>query len=223
MNASSSDDAVSALIRQQMERRGIDRKALGHLLADGKNVTKAFRRLDEFLRSEAYRPEFIQRVAELLQIPSEQLAVAWESHCEMEENLRVEAARKQWEKTMARRGPHFWGILPENYYPSLITVLGAEFFLLVRLPEEFADLPQYEMTVEVGRVVRNHYQNHRRCRLAGYEFRPDLNNAYRFDTEGEYLGRVDGNLRDSRTFVFSGSRASGSSITRILSKRPDSP
>ena len=107
---------------------------------------------------------------------------------------------------MARRGPHLWGRLPEKYHPSLITVLGAEHFLLVRLPEEFAKLSHYEMLQEVGEAVRDHYQNHRRCRLIGYDYRQSWDEVYRFDADGEYVRRVDGNPLDSRTFVRVGKR-----------------
>ncbi len=63
-----------------------------------------------------------------------------------------------------------------------------------KLPEEIAELSHYEMSLAVGEAVREHYQNHRRCRLIGYEFRQSLDPIYRFDTEGEYLGRVDEGL-----------------------------
>lgn len=200
------DALVVSLIRQHMVRGGIDRKALGHLLANGKNATKAFRRLDELLRGEEFRPEFVQRVVELLQIPPEQLAVARETQEGQAEEQRLSAAQRAAQETMKRRGPHLWGILPENYHPSLITILGPEFFLLFRLPEEFADLPHYEMTIAVGEAIREHYQNHRRCRLIGYEFRQSLADVFRFDTLGEYMGRAEESATGGRSEIRVGNR-----------------
>jgi len=109
-------------------------------------------------------------------------------------------------EAMARRGPHLWGIMPERYHPSLITILGTEFFLLVRLPEEVTRLPHYEQMREVGEFVREYYRGYRRCELVGYEFRRSLHAVFRFDTDGQYLGRVDGDPLDSRTFVRIGGR-----------------
>lgn len=197
----SSANPLLGLIRQHMRSRGVDRRELGHSLAEGGNPTKAFRRLDELLRGEQFRPEVVQRVAFALQIPAEQLAVAQEAHDSLEVEGRAESNRRRMEEAMERRGPHLWGILPSGYYPSLFTVLGAEPFLLVRLPEEIARLSHYEMIREVGAVVREHYQHRRRCRLEGYDYRRSLHEVFRFDVDGGYVRRVDGDPLDSRTFV----------------------
>ena len=102
---------------------------------------------------------------------------------------------------MERRGPHLWGILPDNYHPSLFTVLGAEFFLLVRLPEEIIEQAHFEQMQEVGQLAQIHYQHHRRCRLSGYDYRQSLDAVYRFEVDGEYVCRVDGDPMDSKTYV----------------------
>lgn len=180
---------------------GMERYELGLILAEGGNATKAFRRLDELLRGDRFVPAVVERVAAVLQIPSGQLAVVWEAHEKDEKERAIANSKRVMEETMARRGPHLWGRLPENYYPSLITILGPEFFLLVRLPEEFVKLSHYEMIREVGEAVREHYRNHRRCRLIGYDYRQSLDAVYRFDAAGEYVRRVDGDPLDSKTFV----------------------
>jgi|GEM_PF-1590349 hypothetical protein len=197
---------ITDLIRKGMLSRGIKRHELGLMLAEGKNTTKAYRRLDELLRGDRFVPAVVQRVSAMLQIPSEQLAVVWEAHEKQERERTAESCRRETEETMARRGPHLWGRLPEKYYPSLITVLGAEFYLLVRLPEELVKLSHYEMIREVGEAVREHYQHHRRCRLIGYDYCQSLDEVYRFDADGEYVRRVDGNPLDSKTFVRIGKR-----------------
>lgn len=192
---------VVALIRQRMAQCGVNRKTLGHLLAEGGNPTKSFCRLDEVLRGERFRLLIIQKVAVMLQIPVGEFEVALEAHDQREREKRLESSKKALEETMRRRGPHLWGRLPKNYHPSLLTVLGAEFFLLVRLPEELARLSHYEMIQEVGDAVRDHYQHHRRCRLIGYDYRQSLHAVYRFDAEGDYVRRLDGNLLEPKTFV----------------------
>ena len=203
-----------ALVRQHMDRQGLDRKKLGHRLSSGKNPTKAFRRLDEFLADRAIHASFVERLGETLQVPSEQLEVAWEAHTATEEMRKLRAAQEAAEEAMRRRGPHLWGILPFNYSPSLITILGPEFFLLFKLPEEFAELPHYEMTLEVGEVIRDHFENHRRCRLAGYEFRQSVNEVNLFDTQGLHLGRRDDSV--FREGIFSESSEKMASATRKL-------
>lgn len=202
-----------------MDRQGLDRKKLGHRLSSGKNPTKAFRRLDEFLADRAIHASFVERLGETLQVPSEQLEVAWEAHTATEEMRKLRAAQEAAEEAMRRRGPHLWGILPDKYYPSLITILGPEFFLLVRLPEEFAELPHYEMTVEVGQAVRDHYQNHKRCRLVGYEFRQAVDEVFRFDTAGIYLGRLEKPLPSSMSLLQAGGKDSSSPLLKIFSSK----
>lgn len=203
-----------ALVRQHMDRQGLDRKKLGHLLGSGKNLTKAFRRLDEFLADREVHVFFVEKLVETLQIPSEQLEVAWEAHEASEKVRQITAAHEAAEEAMRRRGPHLWGILPDSYFPSLITILGPEFFLLFRLPEEFAELPQYEMTIEVGEAIRDHFENHRRCRLAGYEFRQSVNEVHLFDTQGLHLGRRDDSV--FREGIFSESSEKMAGATRKL-------
>jgi len=210
-------DPVVALILQKMLEHGLDRRRLGHLLSAGKNPAKVLRRFDQLLSEERFEVGFIRKVAEALQLPAGELDVAWEAHDQCERELRVESGRRAMEETMRRRGPHLWGRLPENYLPSLCTVVGAEFFLLVRLPEEFARLSHYEMIREVGHAVRDHYQHHRRCRLIGYDYRRSLDAVYRFDAEGEYVRRVDGNPLDSKTFVRIGGRNATTPFSEILS------
>ena len=200
------DSPIIHLIRQHMVRRNIDRKTLGYLLADGRNASKTFRRLDQLLRGERLTHGFLQRVAMALQIPVGQLAVALEAHDRRGQERYQEARRMAMEVAMERRGPHLWGILPVKYLPSLITVLGAEHYLLVRLPEQIVKLPHFEQMQEAGRSVHEHYRRQRRCRLVGYEYRRSLREVYRFDVDGQYEGRVDGNPLDSRTFVRVGGR-----------------
>ena len=199
-------DPVVTLIRQHMVRRNINRKALGHLLASGGNASKAFRRLDQLLRGERLVTGFVQQVAAALQIPSGQLAVAWEAHDRRKQEEQHEARWKTATEAMERRGPHLWGILPKNYLPSLFTILGAEHYLLVTLPEEVVELPHFEQMQEVGRIAREHYEHHRRCRLVGYEYRRSLWDVHRFDADGECLGRVDGPISEPRTLVRIGGR-----------------
>ncbi len=198
-----------ALVRQHMDCQGLDRKKLGHLLGSGKNPTKTFRRLDEFLAGRAVHPSFVEQLGEALQIPSEQLVVAREAHEASERRKQLRAAHESAEEAMRRRGPHLWGILPDNYYPSLITILGPEFFLLFKLPEEFAELPHYEMTIEVGEAIRDHFTNHRRCRLAGYEFRKSVKEAHLFDTQGLHLGRKDDSVFREGTLSESSKKMAG--------------
>lgn len=200
------DSPILALIRQRMTVLGFTRRELGHLLATVRNATKTFRRLDQLLRSERFLPEFIQRIADVLQIDAGQLAVAREAHVLWEQERQVERGRWAMEEAMARRGPHLWGIMPPGYSPSLFTILGAEFFLLVMLPMEVTRLPHYEQMHEVGKCVREHFLHQRRCELVGYEYRRSLHAVFRFDVGGEYLGRVDGDPLDSRTFVRVGGR-----------------
>ncbi len=196
-----SDSPVLSLVTLHMTLRGADRKGLGQSLACGGNPTKAFRRLDQLLRGESLIPEFVRMVADTLQIPSADLAGAWNQHRQIETAKRAEENRKFMEAAMERRGPHLWGILPNKYYPSLITILGPEFWLLVKLPPEVTRMPHRAQMREVGALARDHYQNRRRCRLAGYEYRRSLNEVFRFGVDGEYLGRSDAGPLEPRTFV----------------------
>lgn len=200
------DSPLLVLVRRHMDLRGIDRKTLGHALADGGDPNKAFRLLDELLRGQRFDPKFIQQVSNALQIPARQLAAAQEAHDRREQLLRTEADRKALKQTMQRRGPHLWGILPPRYIPNLITIVGPEFFLLARLPKEIVELPHFEQMKEVGRLVRLHYREHRRCRLIGYEYRQSIDNVFRFSMDGEYLGRLETAPSNPRTFVSIGGR-----------------
>jgi hypothetical protein len=189
---------VVALIRQRMERAGIDRRALGERLAEGGNLSKALRRVDELLRGEAFRPAVAERVASALGIPPSQLAVAREADEAVVQRRKAEEDFRLAVETMERRGPHLWGRLPPDYWPSLITVLGPESWLLVPVAAELLDLPDHEQLLEVGAIARYHYRELRRCRLVGYDYRRSLDEVFRFDSEGEFLGRFDSPLAASR-------------------------
>ena len=190
-----------SLVHQQMVHCGLDRKALGDRLAEGCNRAKAFRRLDRFLQGEQLAPEFIDRLAAELDIPADQLAVAWEAQRDLEKARLIHSGRRFIEGVMERRGPHLWGRLPEKYVPSLLTILGPEHYLLILLGEEIIQLPHYEEMQEVGQRVREHYQHHRRCRLIGYDYRRSLHEVFRFDVDGEYLGRVDGEVTEMHSQI----------------------
>ncbi len=195
------------LVRQHMHRQGIDRKALVERLLTGKNDSKKYRRVDEFLSRERFLPEPIARIAGVLGIPDGQLAVAWEAHEREQQERLAEALWQAKLKRMQRRGPHLWAILAKGYRPSLITVLGPEPFLLIRLPPDIVELPDYEQMQEVGRYARENWQKNGGSRpLSGYEYRRSLSEAFRFSLEGEYLGRLGRPWADPRTFLSIGGR-----------------
>lgn len=200
---------VILLIQKAMRAKSVSRRELGHAFAEGRSRNKAFRRLDELLRGERLVPEVVQEVAELLHIPAEQLAVAWESHEQREHEKSTERSRREMEEVMARRGPHLWGRLPANYHPSLITILGPEFFLLARLPQEYSELAHYEMIEAVGEAVRERYQKQRRCRLIGYEFRQSPRDVFLFDTSGRYIKRVGRLAHEGKSSIHVGNREFG--------------
>lgn len=219
MNHAPENDPVLALVRQHMEREGIDRRTLGERLAGGGDLAKALRRVDELLQGERLRPAVLERVVVALGIPPSHLEVALEASEGARSEDEREAARHQAEATMERRGPHLWGRLPENYHPSLVTVLGPEFWLLVPVPREVLDLPDYEQMAEVGRIARDHYQNHRRCRLVGYDYRRSLHEVFRFGPEGDFLGRIASDLCGGGSFVRIGGREIDTTEGRLLRGR----
>jgi len=184
-----------------MAKRGIDRKSLGQYLSAGGNTAKAFRRLDDLLSGTRISEAYVRRVCSALRIPDEQFAVAWEAHLDQVMVWRVESRQRAAEEMMKRRGPHLWGVLPKGYHPSLITVIGPESFLLVRLPEGITEMPDFEQIIAVGSVARVHYAEHRRCRLSGYEYRASVDAVYLFSVKGENLGRKEGPLSSSRSYV----------------------
>ncbi|MCB1236712.1 MAG: hypothetical protein KDM91_16725 [Verrucomicrobiae bacterium] len=96
--------------------------------------------------------------------------------------------------------------MPPKYRPSLITILGPEFFLLNRLPEDIVELPDYEQMREVGRLVRECYANDRRCQLIGYEYRRSLHEVFHFGVDGEFLGRIEEPPVECEAFVRIGNR-----------------
>ena len=181
------DHLVLTHVRQYMERRGIDRRALGERVAAGGNLTKALRRVDRLLRSGGSRSAFLERVVAVLEIPPSELEVALEVQEEIDLVRSCEADQRRIEMTMERRGPHLWGRLPENYNPGLMSIVGPEFWLMVRVPHDLLELPDYEQLQEVGRIVRDHYQNHRRCRLDDYDYRRCLNEVFSFGPDGNFL------------------------------------
>ncbi|MAS95570.1 MAG: hypothetical protein CMO55_20405 [Verrucomicrobiales bacterium] len=195
------NNPVVALIYHGMAKRGMDRKSLGNALSSGGNNAKAFRKLDELLSGTRVAEEFAMRVCNALQIPDEQFAVAWEAHLDQVMAWRVESRRQAAEEMMKRRGPHLWGILPKGYYPSLITVIGPEFFLLLPVPDEVIQLPNFEMLQAVGNMAETHFREQRRCRLEGYEFRASMEEVYKFNTDGECLGRLEGLASSTRSCV----------------------
>jgi len=196
------DSPLLVLIRQRMARHGLDRRALAERLAEGGNRAKAFRRVDELLGGERFAPDVIRRMAGALEIPESQVAVAREAHERMERERRRAKAERRRRVVERRRGVHLWGRLPAHYHPSLITVLGPEFYLLVPLPEWLDELSREERMAEVGTIARDHYDHHRRCRLVGYEYRrPGDSVAVRFDVDGREVGLVEADPAGGRSVV----------------------
>lgn len=177
------ENPVVQLLRRFLQRSELNRieivKALGYT-----NLTKGCRRLDDHLRGERRDMEFLLRLAQTLEIPIAQLKVALEA-------TEVQERSTQLQSTFARRGPHLWVVLPPGYYPSLITVLGPEFFLLVPVPQEIVELADYEQFREVGAMARAHFkgENRRVRQVAGYRYWRSLAETYEFSTDGEFLGR----------------------------------
>ena len=86
----------------------------------------------------------------------------------------------------------------------MVSFIGTEFYLLVRIRPEIADFPHDDQMKEVGKVAREHYQDPDPChpsRITGYEYRPPLDEAFRFDVDGSYNGRVEGRWSEPRTGV----------------------
>lgn len=172
----------------ELDRRGV---------VDGlqrQNRSKSFRRLDQHLSGVAGEIIFLREVAQVLKIPFPQVEAALEHDSQQ---LERELARERHEgavRWFERTGPHLWITLPGNYSPSLITVLGPEFFLLVPVPSDIIELPDYEQFQEVGIIVRAHFNdpNRRPRQIAGYRFRRTFEESFNFNTEGDFLGRIDG-------------------------------
>jgi len=187
------ENPITQLLSRTVKQSGLARvqivEALGY-----SNLSKGCRRLDRHLAGEIRDADFMARLAQVLAVPTVQLEVALEATVAQEmkaEDLAREADRRS---TFARRGPHLWTILPSGYHPSLITVLGPEFFLLVTIPSEVVELPDYEGLLEVGAIARAHFgdPNRRVRQAAGYIYRRSLDETFGFTTEGECLGRRDG-------------------------------
>ena len=83
-----SDSPVHALVLRHLRQTGTTRKDLAEALATGSNRSKAFRRLDQLLQGERLVPEFVRRVADVLQIPRDALAAAWDEHARLGEEAR---------------------------------------------------------------------------------------------------------------------------------------
>lgn len=187
------DTPVTDLLKQAVRRSGRTRVdivgALGYA-----NLTKGCRRLDRHLEGEIREADFLNRLARVLSIPSAHLAVALEVTEGREKKMAAATAEARRRAEFARRGPHLWVTLPWDYWPSLITVLGPAHFLLVPVPAEIVELPDYEQFQEVGAIAREHFNHpHRRVQeVAGYRYRRSLDEAFAFSTEGEWLGRTEG-------------------------------
>jgi hypothetical protein len=187
------DTPVTYLLKQAVRRSGRTRVDLVGAFGYA-NLTKGCRRLDRHLAGEIREPEFLNRLARVLAIPSANLEVALEVTEGREKKIAAAAAEARRRAEFARRGPHLWVTLPRGYYPSLITVLGPAHFLLVPVPAEIVGLPDYEQFQEVGAIARAHFNDpHRRVReVAGYWYRRSLDETFEFSTEGECLGRTEG-------------------------------
>jgi len=190
---------LDALFRQGMQRMGLDRRALGERLAAGGSFPKALRRLDEILGGERYRPQIVRRLAAVLEIPDDVLAVAWEEHDRQVLEHEAELDRIYSEQTMKRRGPHLWGRLPDRYFPSLISIVGPEFWLLFPLPEGIVQLPDDEQMLAVSQHIRDHCGPRGGSRLVGYDYCRALDEVFRFDLEGNFEGRVDASAVSCRS------------------------
>ncbi|MBL9160616.1 MAG: hypothetical protein JNJ70_24250 [Verrucomicrobiales bacterium] len=186
-------DALKALLGKGLAASGKSRGEVIDLLGRT-NRSKAFRRLDELLSGNPSETTFLREVAEVLGIPLNQIEVALEFDRESdsrEHAERIEQANREW---FDRTGPHLWVILPKGYCPSLITVLGPDYFLLVPVPPAVIALPDFEQLQEVGGIARAHFADpKRRVReVAGYRFRRSLDETFEFSTEGDCLGRMEG-------------------------------
>jgi len=185
-------EALKALIQQRLAASGKSRRELIDLLTRT-NRSKAFRRLDQLLNGEPCGAAFLKEVAEVLAIPMSLIEVALAFDLQTADREREQRREEEWARWIEKTGPHLWVVLPKDYLPSLITVIGPEFFLLVPVPPALLDLPDYEQFLEVGALARAHFQNpgRRARKVAGYLFRRNTEEAFRFSPEGDFLGRAD--------------------------------
>lgn len=186
-------EALKSLLGKALRESGLDRRGLVDLLPS-KNRSKSFRRLDRHLSGEVAELGFLKEIGEVLGIPFAQIETAMEYDRETWERECVRCREKEAIRWFERTGPHLWVILPKDYHPSLIAVLGPEFFLLVPVPQEVIELPDYEQFQQVGAIARAHFSDpKRRVReVAGYRFRRSLEETFEFSTEGDCLGRKEG-------------------------------
>lgn len=186
-------EALKKLVEQAMLASGKGRRGVIDLLARA-NRSKAFRRLDQLLSGETCGLAYLKEIAETLSIPISQIEVALEFDLQTEALERKHHQEEEWTRWFEKTGPHLWVILPEDYLPSLITVIGPEYFLLVPVPSTLLDLPDYEQFVEVGATARAHFQSTQRRvrRVAGYLFRRNVEETFLFAPEGDFLGRCEG-------------------------------
>ena len=68
----------------------------------------------------------------------------------------------------------------------MITVLGPEYFLLVHVPPDVVELPDYEQFLEVGAIARVYFNDPKRRlqQVAGYRFRHSLDEVFVFPSKG---------------------------------------
>jgi hypothetical protein len=209
-------EALKALIQQRLAASGKSRSEVIDLLART-NRSKAFRKLDQLLNGEPGGAAFLKEVAEVLSIPESLIAVAVEFDLQREDRERRQRREEEWARWFEKTGPHLWVVLPKDYLPSLITVIGPEFFLLVPVPRALLDLPDYEQFLEVGALARAHFQSPKRRarKVAGYLFRRNTEETFRFSPEGEFQGRTESPSQGESTIGF----AAGQAFRSLISGR----
>jgi len=184
-----SDSPILGLITDRISEAVITRRDLGNLLSRDSNRAKSFNRLDAFLRGEELNASFIEKLANRLGIDAEDIAEGWSRHRAWEDQSHRE-------RVMAYRGRHLW-VFPKRVgsRPSFVTMIGADIYFLVRLPEWLANLGEDEDVNSVCRFIREEAPIPRleyvKGRIERFQYRRNVDEAFDISPEGEFIKKVE--------------------------------
>ena len=176
--------ALSALIESKLSARGWSLIDLAKALAP-RNPDKTLRKLRAVIDHGRCSKLQMVAICRKLGITRAEHEEAMKSDTEAWWNSVAEEQRQHFT-------PHLWIEVGPTWFPSLVTVFGAEFFRRVQVPEDLVALEDEELIIQrAGGLVADHYQSKQRRvntdEMTGYLYRREFQLAYRFTPCGAFV------------------------------------
>lgn len=179
--------AFSLLVQRHLDERGWNLKDLAASHAP-RNQSAALRKINELLDGGKVRRGLMDSICVTLNIDRAEREAA-----QKEDRL---ARLKQIEEFQRQQfTPHIWIEVTRDWFPSLVTILGAGFFRKVTAPDDLLAAQGDELIIAIARefVVSHFNSTERRVNrdeVSHYLYRCSFDVSFRFKPDGQFVEKL---------------------------------